>query len=310
MKRFFAFIICIVLAFGASAIAEGDGFVKGGVAAKAGDEYFIRVDEGDTDALVRVSGGKAYLSLRADEIGSMLADAGVLYYLKRTGDIWELAARSGGSEWTMLTFDEGVHASCLGARDGKLFVLLDGALHIIYPKQLQCFKLVSAPMNDYALNGDRAYYISADGLTGHRLASPDGNIAEATVGKLCAVELSTGHKTVLIAEGVSDMDCLDGQLYFHNYADRYLAGEGEDMTIEGRLYSYDMTGGTMKKLVKGYDWEYHLTGSGVVIRREKGLVAVKGAESILEMPADAQCAYAGDAFVWYDGEFRVSTYGE
>ena len=297
-------LICV------SALAESGEFAGGGRAGHLDGEYFMSVDEGDTHALVRIAGEKAYIAQRADELGDMVSMDGALYLLRRTGDTWEIVGLNGGGEWQVCAFEAGQQASGLGARDGSLFVLLDGVLHIVYPGQGLCLQLAGAHMREYVLSCDTAYYVSADMLSEHRLASVDGDVAEAQAGSLCAVELSTGKKTVLLAEGASELQYYGGTLYFHSYADRYLMGTGDGMTIAGRLYCYDIATGEFTKLTDEYDWDYMVGPGGVTVCREGALMLLgaDGTESVVcQLPQYAELARAENALVIYDPETQTFT---
>lgn len=306
-------LLCALVAFAllcASALAESGEFIKGGRAGYLDGEYFMSVDEGETHALVRIAGEKAYIAQRADELGDMLSMGGVLYMLRRTGDAWEIVGLNGGGEWQVYAFGAGRQVSGLGARDGSLFVLVDGVLHIVYPEQNQCLQLVGAQMREYVLVGDVAYYVSADSLSGHKLASEEGGVAEIMAGSLCAVELSTGKKTVLLAEGASELTYYGGTLYFHSFADRYLMLSGEGMTIAGRLCGYNIATGEFTKLTDGYDWDYAVGPDGVLVYREGALILLgaDGAESVVcQLPPCAELARAENALVCYDPDAQTFT---
>ena len=287
----------------AAALAEGGEFAGGGRAAYLDGEYFMSVDEGETHALVRIAGEKAYIAQRADELGGMVSMGGALYMLRRTGDTWEIVGMNGGGEWQVYGFEAGRQVSGLGARDGSLFVLVDGVLHIVYPDQKLCLQLVGAQMREYVLVGDVAYSVSADLLSEHKLASGDGGVAETQVGSLCALELSTGQKTVLLAEGASELKYYGGMLYFHSYADGYLMLSGDGMTIEGRLYGYNVATGEFTKLTDAYDWDYAAGPGGVLVFRDGALILLgaDGTESVAcQLPSCAELARAENALVWYD----------
>lgn len=310
MMRRLLFVLAVLTFFCVSALAEGGEFAKGGRAGYLNGEYFMSVDEGETHALVRIEGGKAYIAQRADELGDMVSMGGALYMLRRTGDTWEIVGLNGGGEWQVYAFEAGRQVSGLGARDGSLFVLVDGVLHIVYPEQKLCLQLAGAQMREYVLSGDVAYYVSADLLSEHKLASGEGDVAETQAGSLCAVELSTGQKTVLLAEGASELKYYGGMLYFHSYADGYLMLSGDGMTIEGRLYGYNIATGEFTKLTNAYDWDYAAGPGGVMVYREGALILLgaTGEESeVCRLPLRAELARAENALVWYDPDAQTFT---
>lgn len=286
------------------AFAEETGeFVQGGSAAKLADEYFMRVDEGDTDALVRIDAeGAPHIAMRGDELGDMAVSGDTLYFLMRYGDVWALIGLSGGGAHTVYEFAPGAGVSDIGVRDGMLFVLVNDRLSILYPAQGLCLPLVGAPMAEYIVHDDYAYYVSLENTTTHRLADAEGNVAEYAAGSLCRVNLSTGKTEVLLTEGVDDMRYAGGTLYFHNYLDRYLMGAGENMSVEGYLYSYDIASGEMKKLTGTYDWEYMLVSGETWALRQDGLIRLSDGEAVAMLPDSVQICAAGDAAICFDAE--------
>lgn len=306
-------LLCALAAFAllcASALAENGEFVSGGRAVCLDGEYFMSVDEGESHALVRIEGERAYVAQRADELGDMVSMGGALYMLRRTGDSWEIVGLNGSGEWQVYAFEAGQQASGLGARDDSLFVLVNGVLHIVYPEQKLCLQLAGAQMREYVLAGDVAYYVSAELLSEHKLASGEGDVVEIQAGSLCAVELSTGRKTVLLDAGASELRYYDGMLYFHSYGDGYLMLSGDGMAIKGRLYGYNIATGEFAKLTDGYDWGYAPGAGGVMLRRE-GAVALLTADGeereLCSLPSCAELARAGNALVWYDPETQTFT---
>ena len=302
MKRFLVFLAVCFVCF--SAFAEGEaGFVQGGAAAKCGGEYYLHVDEGETDALVRIDGeGRPYISIRAEELGGMAESDGTLYYLMREGDVWKLMGLSEGMAHTAYEFAPGAEADGLGVRDGMLFVLVDRKLHILYAQQGLCLQLAGARMAEYAIVDDFAYYISMDNVTAHKLADAAGNVAQAEAGALCRVNMSTGKTEVIVPEGADKLRIMDGKLYFHSYAHRYLMGAGESMSIEGYICSYDPASEEIVRLTDGYDWDYALAGGSVCALRQEGVVRLDDGAVLAVTPDNIQIEGAYDAVICYDPE--------
>lgn len=303
MKRFLAVLAAILMFCMTAQAEESAGFIQGGCAAKLADEYFVRVHEGATDALVRIDAeGTPHISIRADELGDMAAMDGTLYYLMQTDNAWSLMGLNDGGVFTAYAFADGIKASDIGARAGMLFTLADDKLHIIYPQQGLCLQLAGARMAEYAVHDDYAYFVSMDNTTKYRLADGDGNVAEYTAGSLCRVNLSTGETTTIVSEGADDLKYADGKLYFHNYADRYLMGAGADMTVEGRLYSYDIADGSLTKLTDSYDWDYVTVNGEPFVLRQDGIIRLTDGETIAMIPDSAQMYGAEDAIICFDAE--------
>ena len=309
MKKFIAILVSFVLLCGC-AFAETGIFAQGGSGAQLNDEYYMQVSEGETDALVRIArDGYAYVALRAEEFGGMVVSEAALYYLMRTEGTWVLMSSAGGRTETVYTFAEGVEVSDIGARDGLIFVLVDGRLHILYPQYAMCIQLSGVLMESYVIEDDYAYYISADDRVSYMLSDGAGNIAETDAGKLCRVNMSTGRYEVLLEDGAEGLQYTEGNLYFHYFADRYLTGTGDDMTIDGRLYSYDITGGKVEKQTDMYDWEFFADENGVYVLRREAIVALSGSmETIVcAVPQVVEVVEAGDSFVVFDA--RNMTFG-
>ena len=305
MKKILAIIVLALMLCAACLAEETSVFVQGGGAAKCGGEYYIRVPEGDTDALVRIdAAGKAHISIRADGIGDMAEMGGTLYYLMRTGDTWEIMGLTGDRAFSAYKFAEGAEVSDIGVRDGMVFVLVDERLHILYLKQGLCLQLAGARMAEYALHGDWAYYISLDSVTEHALADGEGNVARAAAGRLCRVNMSTGKTETIIAEGADDLRFSDGRLYFHNYSDRYLMGAGDGMTLEGCLYGYDPATGETTRITGSYDWDYAVVSGSVYVLRQDGLMKLTAAgwETAALLPDSVQTEPAGDGIICFDNE--------
>lgn len=302
-------MLAVVLLMCMGAFAEETGeFVQGGSAVKLADEYFMRVDEGDTAALVRIDAeGAPHIAMRGDEIGDMVVSGDTLYFLMRAGDAWTLMGLNGGGVHTVYEFAPGDAASDIGVRDGMLFVLVNDKLSILYPAQGLCLPLAGAQMDEYIVYDDNAYYVSLENAATHRLADSEGNVAGYTAGSLCRVDLSTGKTNVLLTEGVDDLMYADGKLYFHNYLDRYLMGAGENMSVEGYLYSYDIASGDMKKLTGTYDWEYMLVSGDAWVLRQDGLIRLSDGEVMAMLPDSVQTGAAGDAVICFDVEEMTFT---
>ena len=304
MKRFLAILIMALMLCAAAYAEETADFVQGGSAAKCGGEYFIRVSEGDSEALVRIDdAGGAHISIRADGIGDMVEYGGVLYYLMRTGDKWAIMGLESDMAFTAFEFEPGVTVSDIGVRDGMFFVLADEKLHILYMKQGLCLQLAGARMAEYAVHGDWAYYVSLDAQEEHAL-SDGSSVARRSAGRLCRVNMSTGKTETLVPEGADGLRYTDGRLYFHNFADRYLMGAGEGMTLEGYLYSYDIASDTYTRLTGSYDWDYAVISGSVYVLRQEGLMklTVDGWQTVAVVPDNVQTEPAGDAVICYDSE--------
>ena len=286
-----------------SASAEEGLFIKGGSGAQLNNEYYMTVSEGETHALVRiVQGGEPMLALRADYIGGMVVSGGTLYYLVQSDDCMELMAYTGGGTKSVYRFAEDATVSDIGARDGLLFMLVDGRLHILYPEHSMCIQLSGVAMEEYVIHDDYAYYISADNRVEYELADEAGSVAGAERGKLCRVNMSTGRYEILLEEGADCLQYADGKLYFHYFEDRYLTGSGDDMTVNGRLYTYDIAAGKAEKLTEMYDWEFFAGNDGIYVLRSGAIVKLAGdTETILcAVPQVVEVVSAGDSFIVFD----------
>lgn len=302
MKKLCCMLLALLLC--GCAFAEEAAFVQGGNGAKVGSEYYIDICEGRNDALVRImASGAVDVPLRADELSDMIAVDNSLYFLMKKGDTWSLMCNSGEGAQEVCAFDEGKHVSSLGARDGLLFVLIDGRLHIIYPKNSMYIQLAGVNMEEYVVHDDYAYFVSGDDKVTYMLATKSGDIASAETGRLCRVNLTTGKHEVILDEGVSDLGYADGRIYYHCYEDGYLMGTGEEMTVEGRLYCMDIASGKTEKLTDYYDWDYYVADDSVCVLRREVIVALgsDGMETIVcVVPRVVEIACTGEEYVVFD----------
>lgn len=284
--------------------AEEPVFVQGGNGAKVAGEYYIDICEGRTDALVRImASGAVDVPLRADELGDMVAVGNSLYFLMKKGETWSLMCNAGTGAQKICVFDEGKLVSGLGTRDGLLFVLVDGKLHIIYPEHSMYIQLAGVMMDEYIVHDDYAYYISGEDKLHYCLSTPGGDTASEEAGRLCRVNLTTGANEVILNEGVTDLGYGNGKLYYHSCEDSYLMGTGEDMTVKGRLYCMDIATGKTEKLTDLYDWDYYVTSDSVCVLRREVIVALgsDGMETIVcVVPRIVEVACTGDEYVVFD----------
>ena len=219
MKKLCCLLLMLLMC--ACAFAEESEFVQGGNGANVAGEYYIDICEGRTDALVRIlASGAVDVPLRADELGDMVTVGNSLYFLMKNGDTWSLMCNAGTGEQEICAFDEGKRVSGLGVRDGLLFVLIDGKLHIIYPEHSMYIQLAGVMMDEYIIHDDYAYYISGEDKLYYCLATPGGDMASTEAGRLCRVNLTTGENEVILNEGVYDLGYGEGKLYYHSCEDR------------------------------------------------------------------------------------------
>ncbi len=309
MKKILVLFMLLALMCGCAA-AETGSFAQGGRGAQLNDEYYMKVDEGITEALVRVSGsGSASVALRAGEIGDMVVSEAALYYLVNADGSWAVMCSAGGRTYEIYRFDAGIEVSDIGARDGLIFLLADGKLHILYPEHGMCMQLSGVMMEEYAIHDDYAYYISADDRVTYELTDGKGNVAKADAGKLCRVNMSTGRYEILLDDGVEGLQYTGGMLYFHYFGDRYLTGADDAMTVNGRLYGYDIGNEELQKQTDMYDWEFFACESGIYVLRREAIVVINGGmETIVcAVPQVVEIVSAGDSFVIFDA--RNMTFG-
>jgi len=308
MKKLCLILLSVML-FAVCAAAEEPAYVCGGNGAELSGLYYMRIDEGTADALVRISeGGHADIVLRADELGDMVAMDDRVYCLARTDSSWALMGINAEDILTVYQFEPGVDVKEIGARDGILFMLLDDKLHIMYPQHGMCVLLLSLSMDEFVLHDDYAYYIPADDMSEYALSDGKGNIASTEAGVIRRVNLSTGKYEAVYDGGAADLQIADGRLYFHNYADSYLMGSGENMSIEGKLYSYDIQTGYVEKLTDIYDWEFYARPGSVSTLRAGVIVGIEdgGMERIIcAIPTVVDVAFTGSEYIVFDWQNMV-----
>lgn len=313
MKKLCCLLIAVLMC--GCALAEEAVFVQGGNGAKVAGEYYMNVDEGGNDALVRIAAsGAVDVPLRADELGDMIAVDGSLYFLMNSDGKWSLMCNSGAGAEEICAFDEGRTVSGLGARDGMLFVLVDSKLHIVYPQHSMYIQLAGAEMDEFIIHDDYAYFVSAKDTVNYRLATTDGSVVSADAGILCRVNLTTGAHETVLEQGVDDLKYKDGTICYHCYEDPYLMGVGEDIVIEGRLYGLDIATGKTEKLTDMYDWDYYITSDSVCVLRQEVIVELDsdGIETIVcVVPRMVDVACTGDEFIVFDaGNMAFGIFGK
>ena len=304
-KLWLMLLVLVVCCTGAFAETAAD-FRQGGNGAAVGSGYFMRVSEGETDVLVRIDeDGRAHIALRADKLGDMIVLDEMLYVLMRTEGVWAIMGIKDDTSHVVYQFADGVEVSGIGARDGLMFVLQDGKLHILYLEHSVCVQLSGVQMEEFVIHDDYAYYISGDDRALRRLSDDKGNVAAADTGKLCRVNLSTGKYEVILDGGADSLKYAGGKLYFHNYGDSYLMGDGAALTVAGLLYSYDIASGTTEKLTDMYDWDFYICDGAVNVLREGVIVALDpdGVETLVcAVPQIVEIACTGDEYIVFDAQ--------
>ena len=258
------FRICIRCTGGGRRVSAGRNGGRGG-----GRSVWILPEAEDT-LLARFSQDGVTAAERAEEIRSLVSGEDAVYYLCKTGGAWAIAGRKNTSRWEVMPLEAGREAACLSKRGENFFLLLDGQLHIVYPEAGLALKLADAPMTEYVLVGDEVYYISAEEPVASSASAPEGEIS-AAVGRLYRMNLSTGSRTALTESGASDLRLVGETLYFHNYADAYVQGTGEDARLAGRLYQMNLSTGEIQPAAADYDWDYLAWPGGLLLRRQEGL---------------------------------------
>ncbi len=294
MRKFLCALLALLCLI-TGATAEGGTFRAGTGAARLGDSLFFAIDEGQTDALVRVAADKPMLATRAEGLDSLLTRGNQLYYLEKTDAAWALMRRGETTvPEVVYAFDAGVEVRALSEYGSDLFLLVDDQLHILYPDQKLCLRLASAKMKAYVVVGEYAYFISATDIVRYEV-----NSAAIDAGCLYRLNLSTGNTSLLIKAGVSDLQCHADTLYFHNLSDAYIRADGG---LSGYLYAFDCATETLKRALSDYDWSYCPIDEGLLAYRE-GAVVLVGADGteidVCETGAQAEVFFAdGEIFVY------------
>lgn len=214
-------------------------------AAQAGSDMFFIFSEPDGDILIRFGEDSVpHAALRADEIVSVAELGGEVYFLARENAAWTLYRR--GRDRVIKNayeFTEGA-PSALSKYEGRLLLLIDGKLHMIYPDTGILIQLAGAAMQSYALLGDEVVYISDTGV-------------------LRRLDLTSGEILTLKKGNVSDMLVSGGNVYFHTDTDKGIT----------RL---DIRSGNTDALTDDYDWGFYAIGDEIYVRRAGGLMSIDG----------------------------------
>lgn len=305
MQKLLAGLLACALLFG-SACAEAGDFRAGTNVARLGGSVFFTIDEGETDALVRVD-SVPMLAVRAEELGPVLTHDGALYYLEKREGTWSLMRRGETTmPETIYTFGAGKDVSALGEYGEELFVLVDGQLHVIYLKRRICIMLADARMSEYAMDGAYAYFISASDIVSYEVPAAVG-VVSANAGCLYRLNLSTGNTSLVIKAGAEDLKYRAGKLYFHNLSDAYLLGEH---TVAGKLWAFDLTTETLARVLDDYDWAYYVSAAGLLVHRE-GEVFLMGADATISTVCETgprmEVFFSDDAAYIYDPDEMTFT---
>ena len=243
--------------------------LAGAFAVRAAEDVFAAVPDGDKTALIRapLSGGQATLVARADGIAELTLCGDALYYLSTDAGATTLVRRAADAALSdVYAFPEGSAPHGLSAYGSELYVLIGDQLHVIYPGNGLCLKLVGDRMSDYVIADGYAYYLSLDDRMTYRTASLlGGEELSAAGGCLYRLDLTSGRSVLLIKAGLESLKYAGGKLYFHNLSDAYVMGSGGKEWMEGRLYSYDIAAQTIKKLLSDYDWGFYPAASGLSV---------------------------------------------
>lgn len=307
MKKGLCVLWALFFVWAIPALAEENAFLPGNAASAAAGERFWILPEAEDALLVRFSQDGATAAERAEELRSLVAGEDAVYYLCKDAGIWAIAGRKNTSRWEVMALEAGREADCLSKRGDNFFLLLDGQLHIVYPEAGLALKLADAFMTEYVLVGDEVYYVSAEDTVS--AATPQGEMSTA-VGRLFRMNLSTGTRTALTESGASELRLVGETLYFHNYAEAYVQGDGENARLAGRLYRMDLATGEAQPAAADYDWDYLAWPGGLLLRRQEGLFwsDALGETILIPLPEDALAALAGDAVVIYlpgEGTFHL-----
>lgn len=310
--------ICILLALllcAVSALAE-EACLQGSRTGISGGDRFYVVDEGNTDALVRICDDGLFLSERANCLDNPVEWNGGMYYVRKLGNVWELVKRDGLKTESVYTFEGAHEVNCLTAMEQNFFVLIDSQLHILYPEQQLCLKLADTQMVSYVVYGDFAYYISVSGTKEYSMTSEDGQTVTAEEGCLYRLNLSTANTSPVLKDGVRDLSLRNGTLYFHNFGMAYLQQTESGWVMAGRLCGLDIESDEVVPLDNRYDWGYALRDDRLLVQRQEGIVEISdvGSETLLyEAAPTSEFAVSGDTVVIYDPvgtTFIVLTPGE
>ena len=241
--------------------------VAGGFAARTERDIFAALPNGGKTALARVSreGGDPALVDEAEKISELVPIGGTLYYLREENGQATVNARAAdGGVSTVYTFAEDTNPHNLCAFGSDLYVLIGDQMHVLYPGNGLCLKLVGEPMSEFVIVGDYAYFVSLnDQMTYETDSLLGGAPLTVTGGCLYRLNMNTGGTALLIKAGVQDLKYAGGKLYFHNLWDNYVMGSTEVEWMEGHLYSLDLTRQTMTRLLTDYDWGFYPATAGV-----------------------------------------------
>lgn len=264
-----------------------------------GGDIFVIANEENGSALVRFDDGeKPLLSERAGEIRDLTLFDGAMYYLRNSGGAWELVRRDpNGGVSVAYTFGNSESASGLSAHGQNLFVLINERLHTIYPSQSLVLQMAGAPMKEYVLVDDFAYFVSAANMASAETVFRGETLAREA-GRLCRLNLSTGKTDVILDSGAYDLSYFEGTLYFHSLADNYVSASSDFAELCGKIWVYDIASGLLERRWDDYDWGYAVTKAGLAVRNSDGLW--RGGENIAVMSETDEICVINGKITAYD----------
>jgi len=175
-------------------------------------------------------------------------------------------------------------------------------MHIVYVGNGLCLKLVGAKMSEYVVVGDYAYYAALGDTIGYETASlkKEGTQLSRTAGCLYRLNLTTGNPSLLLKVGISDLKYQGGKLYFHNISDNYVMASGDVEWMEGRLYSYDISTGTLTRAKDSYDWGFYPMSKGVMVYSSECLEMINPS-SVVVSAQEKEPMYKPEAYATLAG---------
>ena len=243
--------------------------IGGSFATRTSQNIFAALPDGEESALVRISreGGSPALVERATKISELVPLEDDLYYLREADGVTTLNRRAAdGTVSTVYTFDAGTNPHNLCSFGGNLYLLISDQIHVIYPGNGLCLKLVGDPMKEFVIIGDYAYFVSMNDMMTYEGTSLLGD-STLTIdgGCLYRLNMTTGNTSLLVKTGIEDLRYADGKLFFHNLSDNYVMGSGESEWLEGRLYSFNFDTETLEQLLQDYDWSFFPSSEGFAV---------------------------------------------
>ena len=233
--------------------------------------YATRLNDGSDYELysVPVSGGDFQQIDSASELGDLVVGNGVLYYLREKDGAPQVMMldENGSPALFSGSWESDVTVTNLTWYDDVLLCLANERIYMLDPGNGEADVLSEDVLvEDFTIIDNVIFYISASDRITYEQPSPGQDTpATRSAGTLWSMDFTASNPEKLTEKGVDKLRAYGDNLFFHNLADSYRMGSGEDIWLEGKLYRYNVETGQTASLGLSYDWDFYPTPAGLSV---------------------------------------------